>query len=169
MYQSKQGFTVSELVLTLGLTVLIIGLSTFLINPIERVKESRDLRRQQDLQSVRQALDLALVDGQITLPGKTYEIVKGNSKTDNNWVDGTGWVSFTVPAGMQGLSKYLRELPIDPLEEQASCGYEWATDAVKYELRTCFETERFKSLYSVDSGDDSDYWEIGNDPGLDLL
>lgn len=172
----SKGFTLIELLVVIAIIAILAGVVVVALDPLERVRQSRDSRRVQDLERVRQALDIALTDGEIVLVDNTG--APGSSVTDRTAIDATdtvtnsGWVKFTLAtAGGNGLSKYIPALPDDPQGINAPCqGYEFASDGSGYELRTCFETTKMQTdMYGSDGGDDAGYWEIGNDPGLDLM
>ena len=142
-----------------------------MINPVQKLKESRDSRRVQDLQSVKQAVDLALADGQITLSGTSGATATGNTLTGGTAIsaDGsTGWVKVTTATGQTGLGKYLPVLPNDPQQAGApGSGYEWVSDGETYEIKATFESAKYSTDYAAqDGGNEAGKYEVGTVVGF---
>ncbi|NCT55361.1 type II secretion system protein [bacterium] len=168
MNNKAKAFTLIELLVVLAIVTVLALVFTVALNPFKRIQESRDSKRQADLQSVRSALDIALTDGTITLTGTELSPTTGNSKTDTRVADGTGWVKYTLIAE-SGLAEQISILPEDPLGNSAPCnGYEFSSDGTYYELKTCFETTKYQGYYTTDGGNNADRWELGSKPGLTL-
>lgn len=166
--RKKQAFTLIELLVVIAIIAVLAGVVIVALNPLKRIQQSRDSRRQTDLQNVRSALDIALTDGTVTLTGTPASFTTGNSVADGIAADGTGWVSYTVASG-SGLAEQIAVLPGDPLGASAPCsGYEFVSDGTYYELKTCFETTDYQNNYTTDGGNEDTKWELGSKPGLTL-
>ncbi len=169
MQRAKQkGFTLIELLVVIAIISVLLGVVVITLNPLERIKESRDNRRQQDIQSVKKALDLALVDGEVTINDVTSErfsSVAGTSVSTDTNGQTTGWVQVTVVSGKDGLSKYMAALPDDPQGSNApgqGYGYKASANDDCYQIATSFETTKYQTdFYTSDGGDEATRYEIG--------
>lgn len=155
-----------ELFVTFGLILILVGVGFWVLNPIGRIKQSRDRQRLSDLETLKEAIDQALAEG-VQL-NKTLGVpVSSASVGATRAVDGTGWVAMN-------LSKQINTLPIDPsngktfvdvLGSSVTGEYQLIADGVYYVLRTHLETETYKDYYSKD-GNENSWYEIGTAPGL---
>jgi type IV pilus assembly protein PilA len=163
---SKKAFTLIELLVVVGIVSLLAGVMVIAINPIEMIKQGRDSKRLQEIQSIRQMVNIALADSQITLNGTSSVRASGNSVDDGTLIsdDGSaGWVKVSTVSGAEGLRKYISELPADPQGFSApGSGYEWESDGEYFVIRTSFETEKYQTTYAAtDGGADNTKFEIG--------
>ena len=167
--RNRKGFTLIELLVVIGIIAVLAGVVVVALNPLERIRESRDSRRLQDIQGVRQAIDLGLADSQITLAGDGTTHSTGNSDTGTTAVDGTGWVGVATVTGATGLSKYMPALPVDPqaAADSPGNGYTWESDGTDYVLTTGFETQKYQDSYGATDGGPTDtVYETGTKSGL---
>ncbi len=168
---TRKGFTLVELLVVIAIIAILAGGVVVMINPVQKLKESRDSRRVQDVQSVKQAVDLALADGQISLNGVTGTPVTGNSKGGGTAIsaDGSaGWVKVSTVTGQTGIAKYLPVLPNDPQQAGApGNGYEWVSDGETYEIKATFESTKYASDYAAnDGGNEAAKYEVGTTQGF---
>lgn len=167
----RKGFTLIELLVVIAImAILFVGVAVML-NPLERMKEARDSKRIQLLQSVRTAVDIALTDGEIALAGTPSALAEGDSVSGTLATDGSGWVKVTTVAGKTGLTKYLPTLPADPSGANApgGVGLEWVSDGSTYEIKATFETSKYEADFAAtDGGDEATKYEVGTNPGLAL-
>ncbi len=164
----KKGFTLIELLVVIAIISVLLGVVAITLNPLERIKEGRDSRRQQDLQNVKKAIDLALADGEITLVSLTTSRNSENNGTSlqldaSNQTSG-GWVLVEAPSGKTGLIKYLPVLPADPspVSGGSGNGYQYMSNGSCYQLGAEFETAKFTPLHTSDGGNENSVWEIGS-------
>ncbi len=91
--------------------------------------------------------------------------------------DGTGWVAINlndIPAGSP-----LSSLPLDPVNDDSSNGegvdggfyyiFGCSSSTLTFELNCNMESTKYSDLEGKDGGDNSNIYEIGSDPGLDLI
>ncbi|MFC1600674.1 type II secretion system protein [Patescibacteria group bacterium] len=171
----NRGVTLIELLIVIGIISVLAVVMVTLINPAESGRKSRDAKRISDLSTIKRAIDLALADKQeFTAPG-SFAL---GSTTDVTNIDSNGF----------DISKYLPAIPQDPSYGLGgsinvvdnSCNYssvgkntmtyELLTDSANntYVLRTRFESKSNCSVMEYDGNGTSNYYELGNDPGLDL-
>lgn len=138
--------------------------------PDKTLEEARDEQRIDDFNLLREAINLYrnIVMNPILCDDKSrmYTSASGNTA-----IDGTGWLPIDwtkTPAGSP-----LSRLPIDPLND-APRGfiyiYRCDPGSMTYELNAKFESLfDGQDLASVDGGNNPNLYEVGTDPGLDLL
>lgn len=165
---NRRGFTLIELLVVVAIMGILMAAVVLAINPAEVMKKSRDATRLSDMVSLRQAIDFAVADG-VEL---TQTVVPGDSTAGSRVTTGAGWVNVDV-------SKYLSVLPVDPrngspftdaLGNSITEGeYLYASDGSAYELNCYLESADNLSKYENDGGSDDTMYEVGTDPGLDLM
>jgi prepilin-type N-terminal cleavage/methylation domain-containing protein len=163
----KSGFTLVELLVVIAIIAIMSAVVLVALNPLAILQKSRDSARLSDLDSMRKALDLAMTDGIIGLPGSSASPVTGASNVGTRAADGTGWISYNLITA-PGLSKYLSTLPVDP-RNSPTYFYRYASDGSTYELDCKFESTDYQSKQSSDGGNDPEWYELGTNPGLVLL
>jgi len=175
----KNGFTLPEVLLAIGIIATLSTIAVVLLNPDEALKESRDVKRIADISSISAILSKA-VYGQlrittsltsstiyVSLPDDTSSACAslGLPPLQSPWVyhcassqnlyhiDGTGWIPIDFQkAGINDLPV----LPVDPINASSSCAYyifiPGATNlAVGSELAANLESSKYRSQYSSSS------------------
>jgi prepilin-type N-terminal cleavage/methylation domain-containing protein len=167
MSVGKKGFTLIELLVVIAIIGILMTAVVLAINPAEMMAKSRDSTRFSDMVSIRQAIDFAVADG-VDL---TATIAAGDSTTGTRVTTGAGWVNVDV-------SKYLSTLPIDPrngstftdaVDNSVTGKYLYFSDGSAYELNCYLESADNSGKYASDGGDNAAMYEVGTDPGLDLM
>lgn len=163
---ANRGLTGFEFVTTLVFILILAGVGFWALNPIERLKQSRDNRRLADLDNLKEAIDLAVSEGVLLV--KTMGVPASSASVGaTQAVDGSGWV-------IMNLSTQIDILPVDPANgktfidvgESAVTGeYQLVSDGIYYVLRTHLEAEVNKGKYAEDKNDNS-WYEVGTAPGL---
>ena len=183
MSQSK-GFTLLELLIVIAILAVLATVAVLVINPVEYLRQARDSQRVGDLAAVKGAIDLYLTtvatpDLTAGVPGNAARCMAGTANpfaitpcTINTvrTVDGTGWV--LVNFGLLSGGSPLTVLPQDPTNS-ATYFYAYAANetANTYELNAKLESVKFatdQDLDGKDGGSDATWYEVGNEPGLDL-
>lgn len=165
-YQRVRQLTVLELLITLGFIFVLVGVIFWALNPMERLRQGRDNRRLEDLKSLAEAIDLAVLE-EIPL-AKTMGVPASSASVGaDQAVDGTGWVAMK-------LSDQMDLLPIDPvngrtftdvLDSSVTGEYQFISDGTYYVLRAHLEAEVSKEYYAED-GNENSWYEVGTAPGL---
>lgn len=186
-----KGFTLIELLIVIGILAILATAVILILNPVQLFKQARDSQRISDLATMKSALAFYLSTvsspslgtagtcyAYQPLTGVPLPLDCGLRHTaaaeiydPDLLVDGTGWipVDFNKVPGNSPLSV----LPRDP---QSSAGqfYSYVSNGSStFELNADMESDRYKNggsddVESVDGGDKADYYEVGNDPGLNL-
>ncbi len=169
MRNGNKGFTLVELLIVVAIIGILAGAVLIVINPTELIRRSNDSKRLSELDTLNKALILATTDGEIVLTACASNCT---SATGTQSIAGSGYVTFTINTGMTGLGKYLSTLPVDPVNDTArGLYYSYQADATNqtFELNAVLESSQNSGRMAADGGNDNAVFEIGTDPGLDLL
>ncbi|EKD23683.1 MAG: hypothetical protein ACD_81C00195G0002 [uncultured bacterium] len=186
----RRGFTLLELLITIGILAVLATTAVLIINPVEYLKQSRDTKRIGDLDTLYKALQLFTVQNMGATPLGVASIVyislPDTSSTCGSYtlpalptpwqyqcttsanlkkVDGTGWlpIDFTSLYGGSPLAT----LPTEPANIATNAQYyAFVTDGQKYELFSIMESNDNvlggrTDKASKDSGDDFTRYEVG--------
>ena len=194
--KQARGFTLIELLIVIAILAILATVVLLVINPVQIFAQARDSQRIYDLNTLSNATALYLTT--VTIPslagqgantfvcGTNYgasisgalEYFSGLPAIYSAFgrlVDGTtGWVpvKYTDISGGSPISA----LPVDPINTVASTyNYTYACDNTNkwFEFNAVMESERYANggsddIESTEGGSNSDVYEVGNDPGLDL-
>lgn len=171
-----EGFTLIELLVVIGIIAILAALILLAINPAEMQRKGRDATRLNDMVTLRKALDLSIQDGEV-LSGTTAIPFTGGSTGTRTASSPTNYVGMNV-------SKYISILPIDPRQNATTATvisdgttsiaagamvYSFASDGQYYELNSYLESTDNNDKILNDGGNSVILYEIGTDPGLNLL
>ncbi len=176
--RAPQGFTLVELLVVIAILAVLAVTVVVVLNPAELLRQSRDSTRLSDMATLNRAIGLFLADGQTwstttstcTFATGTSPIASTSPTTcatnQSSGVTGSGWVAVNFSAISAGSP--LSNLPLDPTNN-ANFLYAFKnTTSMTYELNARLESTKFASSSVNDGGNRSDWYEVGNDPGLDL-
>lgn len=132
--KGKKGFTLIELLVVITIIAVLAVVVFVALDPAKRVSDSRDARRQTDVDSILTAVHTYVVDN-----GGNYPTGLAKNTTEKMLGTGTGLAAVNtggcgVAAGdalnlSTPLAKYLKSIPVDPSGDDASTGYSIAVDA----------------------------------------
>jgi len=183
---SVKGFTLIELLIVIGILGVLAAVVVVVLNPAELLAQARDSQRMQDVSSVNSALSLYMASA--SSPAMTTDTYH-SGVTTTTWtcgddtpagrsatqatvqgVAGGGWVATDLSAISGGSP--LSVLPVDPTNSSAYhyCYEEYSDET--WELNAYLESTKFattSNLDGTDGGDDDEVFEIGTDPGLNLM
>lgn len=154
---NNKGFTLVELLVVIAIIAVLAGAIMIAINPAAIMMRGRDTNRLQDMDTLTKALNLALAEGEIALATTTDP---GDSSVGTRSLAGSGWVSFTIPTGKTGLSRYLPTLPIDPTNSGAYI-YTFASTTSNFEINCAFESADNTPRMTTDGGNSTTKYEVG--------
>ena len=125
-----------EILLVALIFILATLLTIFIINPVEIISRSRDIKRLDDITKIISAVD-------------AY-------RSKNNW---------KYPQSLTDITEYLSPLPTDPLTKTLY-GYKTNDDQTAFEINTIIESKKHAHYKTSDGGDNPNLYEIGNDLNL---
>lgn len=161
----KRGFTLIELLVVITIIIILAAVVMIAINPAEMARRGRDATRLSDIENVRKALDLGIAEGTISVT-TTATISSCDALITRGCGDGTNWI------GGMNVCNYLSVLPVDPQHTQVPCvAYYYEGDGVNgtYELNLILESTSNDTKEQNDGGNNAARYELGTDPGLDLI
>ena len=162
--RKQKGFTLVELLVVIAIVGILAGALLVAINPQSMIQKSRDAKRLSDIDSLTKAINLALTDTEITL-SPTGVCASCTSTETNRGLDGTGWVKFSIPTGKTGLSKFVPDLPIDPINGTVSAVgthvYTFGSTATDFEVNVVLEHADNTAKMTTDGGNNAAAYEAG--------
>ena len=155
----NRGFTLIELLVVIAIIAILAA--TILVNLSQGRMKARDARRMSDLDSLTKAVEMYQDEKQSYPVNTTTGGITSATWTTKNFGTGTTW-DDTIWEGITPT------MPKDP-KNVAPSVYYYKTNAggTEYELNAVLEKNT--SAMQNDGGDDANRYEIGNDPGLDLI
>lgn len=182
----KKGFTLVELLIVVAILAILSTATVIILNPLQILQEARDGQRLNDINTVNSAISLYLATATSptfttafnctvgTAPHTgdtgtcTTNVVRATSGT-SSWVN----FDFSLASGGSPLSV----LPLDPTQS-TTYFYVFSVNSTtqKYELNANMESAKYAvggtadvESTTKDGGDNTNVYEIGTDPGLDLI
>lgn len=185
MNKQQKGFTLLELLIVIAILAVLATVAVLVINPVEYLRQARDSQRIGDLAAVKGAIDLYLTtatgtpDLTVGVSGNAARCTAGSTNpftitpctvNATRTTGGAGWALVNI--GLISGGSPLPLLPIDPVND-ATYFYAYAANESlnTYELNAKLESTKFTADLDVDGtdgGNNAGWYEIGNDPGLDL-
>lgn len=183
--KSTASFTLVELLIVIGVLAVLTAAVVVIMNPAERLRESRDSRRMQELSSLEKTINVLITQntnlsigtssvvyvsipddasstcGSLGLPalspGYTYNCVTtANLRKKNS----TGWIPIDFSSS--GIAM-LPTLPIDPVNTTSTGLYYTYMMGGSFELNAKFESQKYDDLMVNDGGDSDLAYERGTD------
>jgi prepilin-type N-terminal cleavage/methylation domain-containing protein len=190
--QKQKGFTLVELLIIIAIIAILSVIVIFVLNPAELLRQSRDVNRIADLQTIKSALGLYVIQGGavVGVASTSYLSLSDSAATSSagnqcqsmgsstipaGWVnhcaspiyfrnaDATGWIPVNFSSTAIGSS--ISQLPVDPLNASSSGKYYvYQTSGLnRFELTASLESQKYQSVATNDGGIYNDLYETGND------
>ena len=172
----QKGFTLLELLIVIAILAILTTAVVMIMNPLEAIKRARDTQRIADLDNLKAAVILYIIEGNVDIKddtcikaGATFDPCQSNDGATPTKTDGTGWIPINFD-GMAGGSP-MSHLPIDPVNSTstASLVYSYAADGTDFELNVGMESAYFNystgknKVGAEDGGDSGPLYEVGTD------
>ncbi|MBP8961216.1 type II secretion system protein [Patescibacteria group bacterium] len=165
--KKERGVSLVDTLIVMGFVGMAVILIMIYVDPLNIVKRNRDIARLEDVDAVSRAIHLALLEGEISLKD-TFDCGTCNTLKGTVAVNGTGWVEYTPLDGKRGLSRYLEELPVDPINNKKFF-YKFVSDGLQgYKIAVPLESVEHKVKMRLDSGIYPDLYEVGTDMSLEF-
>ncbi len=151
----NKGFTIVEILAVVSISLIMLTLALYYVNPIKNRKRSRDNKRLSDLQTIDRYINEYILDNH-TYPDDQFTLRQSNIlPTPSEQLQGivSGWIPVNF-------SEYGSILPIDPIND-TDYFYFYIHNGVSYELNTRLEYNL--DLMENDGGNDLNLYEIGTD------
>jgi len=163
----QKGFTLIELLVVIAILSVLAVAVVLVINPVQLIKESRDVTRISDLGILNNAIGLYLADAAVTSSAPTWNAIvtctsgttaPGSGSTGScttydtiYTTTGTGWV-YGVDFSLVRSGSPIGSLPSDPNNGSSNCAgtpavcfYSFKTDGVfgRYKLMANMESTKY--------------------------
>lgn len=146
---TSKGFTLLELVISLGLVIALGGIVILAVNVSENKSKTRDLARLSDITYLESAIAQFIVVNK-SCPDATSTLRRSDTIPNGST---TGWIN-------QSLTAYAPKLPVDPLNDN-TYHYSYRCTGIDYELSAALEYHIDKE--TSDGGNNNDAYETGTD------
>ena len=160
--RKQKGFTLVEMLVVIAIIAILAGAVLLAINPAATMQKSRDTTRMNDLDSLRNAITLALTENEIMFPDTG---ASGNSSggASTQSADGTnGYITYDIPTGKTGgLAKYIPALPLDPTNTGDFIYSFEANGDQEFELNAVLEFSGNAVKMENDGGNNANRYEVG--------
>jgi len=177
---TKKGFTLIELLVVIAILAVLATAVVIILNPAQLVKQGRDSTRVSDLSALHNALALYLAEvANLTSWTATSTCTVGTTSPSggscvtnaSTVVTGTGWVNVNFGGISSGSP--LSRLPLDPVNDATYYYSYTSSSTLLYEIDAKMESNKYAAsgagdVVTKDQGNNATWYEIGNDPGLDL-
>ena len=186
--KSTPSFTLVELLIVIAILAVLAAAVVIVLNPAELLAQARDSQRITDMKTLKDSIDIWVVDNPSTAMGTSqtvYVSLPDTSLTCANitslpslpsgWqyhcvteanlqnTDGTGWLPLNLSSIYGGSP--IPYLPIDPSNEASSGKYYTYTSGGSYELTALMEAEK-ENASVADGGSLPGVYELGTHIGL---
>lgn len=160
--QALRGFTLVELLVVIAIIAILAVVVVVIIKPGEIMSRGRDSDRLADLNSLNNAINIAVQESTgsaaATLCKGVTAPCNGSSLTGTRNSDSTGWAKIDLAAQK---TVAMPTLPVDPTNSTAY-HYTYCSDGNAWELDTALESQQQASKASGDGGDDPALYEVGS-------
>lgn len=185
-----RSFTLVELLIVIAILAVLAAAVVIVLNPAELLAQARDTQRISDVNMMRKAVDLFIVDNSsvsLGTPNRVYISIPDSSTSCANitglptlpagWqyvcapaatlrsTTGNGWLplNFSLVKG----GSPIPSLPIDPQNDPSLTKYyQYIAGTGTFELTTLMESEKQAKAAGSDGGTDAGRLEVGSDVSL---
>ncbi len=133
MRKRAKGFTLIEILVVIAIIAILAVVVFVALNPAKRIADSKDSRRNTDVDSILTAVHSYVVDNKGALPsGLTNSMAErqlGTAASGATIATGGCAVTNDAALNLTSLGTYLKSIPVDPDGTAALTGYSIAVDA----------------------------------------
>lgn len=184
---SEKGFTLIELLVVIAIVAILSVVVIVTLNPAELLKQSRDSNRISDLNTIKSAISLYMVDVATTTGiapsfttcymsttvtssrcGSSFGTAYTTATSGSANIDGTGWVTINFNA--LSTKSPLSKLPVDPTNNGTYFYAYGATSTAGglYKIVASMESSKYADMETnaKDGGSANTFYEVGTNLAL---
>jgi len=157
-HSKTKGFTIVEILAVVSISLMMLTLALYYVNPVKSRKRSQDNKRLSDLQTIDRYINEYVLDNQI-YPDEESTLRKSNvlpALSEQLQSVKSGWIPVDF-------SEYGSMLPVDSLND-TDYFYSYIHNEVGYELNAKLEYNL--NLMENDGGNDASLYEMGTNLSL---
>lgn len=117
---NQKGFTLIEILVVIAILGILAVVTIVALNPIKRFQDARNSRRREDVNAILQAVSVYTIDNDGAFPTLGESAL--SSLTISGGIATCGAVGACNASGLDGLTTYISQIPIDPQSNEYLIG-----------------------------------------------